>query len=443
MKTVLLACVCCLGVSFCWGGDFRAECLDNWHQWRGPAADGLAPRGDPPIQWGDNKNIKWRVSVPGEGHSTPIVWGDRIFVLAAVQTDRELESLAPPKVVPPGGHKSTRPVAYYRFTVICIDRETGRVQWQRVAREAVPHEGRHPTNTYASASPTTDGRRVYVSFGSQGLFCYDLEGTLLWDRDLGDMLTLFGWGEGASPVIYGDSLIVNWDHEGKSFLVVLDPATGKRKWRVDRNEVSSWATPRVVDYDGRSQVIVPATRRITSYDLATGKIIWECGGLTTCVVPCPVVYDDLVICTSGHRGMEVRAVKLGSRGDVTDDAQQVVWQSHRNAPYVPSPLIYGEQLFSTRLNRAILTCLHPASGETLLGGVRLPEMKNIYASPVGAAGRVYLTSREGVTVVIKNRPKLDVLAVNKLPESINASPAVVGRELFLRGERHLYKIVEE
>jgi len=417
--------------------------LNNWHQWRGPKADGLAPQGDPPIQWDDNKNIKWKVAVPGEGHSTPIVWGDRIFVLAAVQTDREVESLAPPKAVPPGGHKSTRPVAYYRFTVICIDRETGRVQWQRVAREAVPHEGRHPTNTYASASPTTDGRRVYVSFGSQGLFCYDLEGTLLWDRDLGDMLTRFGWGEGASPVIYGDSLIVNWDHEGESFLVVLDPVTGKTKWRVNRNEVSSWATPRVVDYDGRSQVIAPATRRITSYDLATGKTIWECGGLTTCVVPCPVVYDDLVICMSGHRGREVRAVKLDSRGDVTDDAKRVVWQSHRTAPYVPSPLIYGEQLFFTRLNKAILTCLHPASGEMLLEGVRLPEMKDIYASPVGAAGRVYLTSREGVTVVIKNEPKLDVLSVNNLPEGINASPAVVGRELFLRGERHLYKIVDE
>jgi len=158
------------------------------------------------------------------------------------------------------------------------------------------------------------------------------------------------------------------------------------------------------------------------------------------VIPCPAVYNDLVISMSGHRGNEVRAVRLDSRGDVTDDAQQVVWQSHGSAPYVPSPLLYGERLFLTKSNSAILTCLDPASGETLLDSVRLPEMKRIYASPVGAADRIYITSREGVTLVMKNQPKLDVLAINKLPEGIDASPAIVGRELFLRGQRHLYKI---
>ncbi len=443
MKISFLALACCLGVSSCLGDDFQTECLNNWHQWRGPRADGLAPHGDPPIQWSEKENVEWKVAVPGEGHATPIVWGDRIFVLSAVKTEREVESLDPPKMEPPGGYKTPRPLAYYRFTVICIDRETGRVRWQRVACEVLPHEGRHGTNTYASASPTTDGHRLVVSFGSHGVFCYDLEGTLLWDRDLGDMVTRFGWGEATSPVIHGNSLIVNWDHEGASFLVVLDPETGKTKWRVDRDEVSSWVTPRVVEYDGRTQLIVPATRRITSYDLATGDVIWECGGLTTNVIPCPVVYDDFVICMSGHGGNEVRAVRLDSRGDVTDDAQQVVWQSHRNTPYVPSPLLYGEQLFFTKSNVAILSCLNPASGETLLASARLPEMKSIYASPVGAADRVYITSREGVTLVMKNQPTLDVLAINKLSEGIDASPVIVGRELFLRGQHHLYKIVEE
>lgn len=443
MRFIFLAIACCLGASSCLGDDFHTECLSNWHQWRGPEADGLAPLGDPPIQWDEKTNVKWKVALPGEGHATPIVWGDRVFVLAAVKTDRRVESLDPPKTEPPGGYKTPRPVAYYRFTVICIDRKTGRVRWQQVAREVVPHEGRHGTNTYASASPTTDGRRLYVSFGSQGIFCYDVEGTLLWNRDLGDMVTRFGWGEATSPVIRGDSLIIKWDHEGESFLIVLDPATGKTKWRVDRHEVSSWVTPRVVEYNGRSQVIVPATRRITSYDLATGKTIWECGGLTTNVIPCPVVYNDLVICTSGHGGNEVRAVRLDSRGDVTDDARQVVWQSHGHAPYVPSPLVYGEQLFLTKSNGAILTCLNPASGETLLQSIRLPQMRSIYASLVGAADRIYVTSREGVTLVIKNQPKLDVLAINKLPEGIDASPAIVGREMFLRGHRHLFKIAEE
>jgi outer membrane protein assembly factor BamB len=256
------------------------------------------------------------------------------------------------------------------------------------------------------------------------------------------MVTRFGWGEATSPVIHGDSLIVNWDHEGDSFLVVLDPENGKTKWRVDRDEVSSWVTPRVVQYKGRSQLIVPATRRITSYDLATGEIIWECGGLTTNVIPCPAVYHDFVICMSGHRGNEARAVRLDSRGDVTDDPRQIVWQRHRDTPYVPSPLVYGDRIYLTRSNQAVVTCLDPATGEPLLDSIRLPEMRSMYASPVGAAGRIYFTSREGTTVVIKNQAEFEVLAVNKLPEGIDASPAIVGPDIFLRGKRHLYCLAE-
>lgn len=443
MRVFFFAITCCLGLSTCFADDYQNEYLHNWHQWRGPRADGLAPLGNPPIHWDETKNVTWKEALPGEGHATPIIWDQQIFILAAVKTDRELDSLDPPEAEPPGGYVTERPKSYYKFVVMSLDRETGQVQWQQVACETVPHEGRHPTNTYASASPTTDGRRLYVSFGSHGIFCYDLAGNLLWDRDLGDMITRRGWGEGTSPVIHGESLIINWDHEGDSFLVVLDPASGETKWRVERDEVSSWVTPRVVQYDGVSQLIVPATRRITSYDLHTGEIIWECGGLTTNVIPCPMIYEDLVICMSGFRGAEVRAVKLDSRGDVTDDPQQVAWQYRRGTPYVPSPLVYGEYLYMTKSNSAILTCLDPATGEALLETVRLPEMKRIYASLTGAANRVYITSREGTTLVMKNKPQLDVLAINKLPEGIDASPVIVGRELFLRGHRHLYKIEEE
>jgi outer membrane protein assembly factor BamB len=443
MRTILFALGFWLIASACPGDDFHAERMNNWHQWRGPRADGIAPHGNPPVQWGERKNVKWKVPLPGEGHASPSVWRDLVFVLAAVQTDRRIDQLAPPKAEPPGGYKTERPVHFYRFVVMCLDRGTGQVRWQRVACEAVPHEGHHGTNTYASSSPTTDGTRLYVSFGSQGIFCYDLEGNRLWERDLGDMVTRYGWGEGTSPVIHGDSLIVNWDHEGASYLVVLDSETGETKWRVDRDEVSSWVTPRVVQYEGRSQLIVPATRRITSYDLASGEIIWECGGLTTNVVPCPAVYDDFVICMSGHRGSEARAVRLDSRGNVTDDPRQIVWQLHRDTPYVPSPLLYGDLLYVTKSNVGIMTCLNPASGEPLSESVRLPEMRSLYASPVGAAGRVYFSSREGTTLVIKNQPALEVLAINKLPESIDASPAIVGHEMFLRGKQHLYCLAEE
>jgi len=443
MKTLFLAWGLCLAAAICPAADFSIERLDNWHQWRGPLADGVAPHGNPPTEWSEDKNIQWKAEIPGEGHASPIVWDDRVFLLAAVETDRHVDQLPPPEQEPPGGYLTQRPMRSYRFVIFCLDRVTGRVQWEQAACEALPHEGHHATNSYASSSPTTDGQRLYVSFGSRGLFCYDLEGRRLWDRDLGDMITRFGWGEGTSPVVHGDNLIVNWDHEGQSFLVVLDPETGQDKWRVQRDEVTSWVTPRVVEYCGQAQVIVPATRRITSYDLATGEILWQCGGLTTNVIPMPLVYKDFVICMSGHRNSEARAVRLDSRGDVTDDDRQIVWQLHRDTPYVPSPILYGDLLYFTKSNVPILSCVDPATGQPLAENARLPELQSLYASPVAAAGRIYFTSREGATVVIKNQATLEILAVNKLPEGIDASPAIVSREMFLRGKRHLYCVAAE
>jgi outer membrane protein assembly factor BamB len=426
----------------CTADDFSSQRMDNWHQWRGPLANGIAPHGDPPVQWGEGKNIKWRVELPGEGHATPIVWGDRIFAVAAVATDRQVDRLAPPEQEPPGGYMTRRPTRFYQFRVFCLDRGTGAILWQQVACEALPHEGRHETNSYASASPTTDGKRLYVSFGSRGLFCYDLDGNRLWDRDLGRMITRLGWGEGASPVVHGDNLIVNWDHEGQSFLVVLDPATGETKWRVERDEVTSWTTPLPVEYQGRTQLIVPATGRITSYDLATGEIVWQCGGMTTNVIPTPLVYGETVICMSGHRGSAAVAVRLDSRGNVTDDSRQIVWRLQRDTPYVPSPILYGDLLYFTKSNTPILTCVEPSTGKVLTDGVRLPGMQSLYASPVAAAGRIYFTSREGVTLVVKNQSSLEVLATNRLPDGIDASPAIVGNELFLRTRRHLVCVAE-
>jgi len=440
-RTVLSAVGICLVAAIGRSAETADARLENWPAWRGPLANGVAPLADPPTYWGEATNLKWKAPLPGEGSATPIVWNDRIFALAAVPTERAVQTLPPPKAEPPGGYLTKRPKNYYRFVVMCFDRRTGKLLWQHVAAEAIPHEGRHATNTYASASPTTDGRRLYVSFGSRGVFAYDLDGTLLWQRDLGDMITRLGWGEATSPVVHDGRLIVNGDHEGDSFLVVLDAATGETLWRADRDEVTSWATPLVVPHGGRIQLITPATRRITSYDLDTGEILWECGGLTTNVIPCPVVYGDLVISISGHRRSAGCAVPLDARGDVTD-TDRIAWRVDRGTPYVPSPLLYGDLLYFTQSNRAILTCLDPAGGEPLAEGVRLPELKSLYASPVGAAGRVYFTSREGTTLVIKNQAELDVVAVNRLDEGIDASPALVDREIFLRSQHHLYCIAE-
>jgi outer membrane protein assembly factor BamB len=223
---------------------------------------------------------------------------------------------------------------------------------------------------------------------------------------------------------------------------VLDAATGETRWQVARDEVTSWSTPRVVSYQGRHQVIVPATRRITSYDLASGEILWECGGLTTNVIPTPMIYGDLVICMSGHGGYAAAAVRLDSRGDVTDNPRQVVWRLRRDTPYVPSPILYGDLLYFTKGNVPILTCVDPATGRTLAENIRLPGMQSVYASPVAAAGRIYFTSREGTTLVAKNQASLEVLATNRLADGIDASPAIVGNQLFLRTHRHLVCVAE-
>jgi outer membrane protein assembly factor BamB len=422
--------------------DFDAARPFNWHQWRGPLANGVAPHGDPPIHWDENTNVQWKVEIPGEGNSTPVVWGDRIFVSAAIETERAVDSLPPPAAEPPGGYKTPRPTNYFRFVVISLDRNSGRVLWQGTGAEAIPHEGRHPTNSYASGSPTTDGRYVYASFGSRGICCFDVQGNLRWKRDLGDMITRFGWGEGTSPVIHRDRLVVNWDHEGDSFLAVLDATTGETLWKVDREEITSWSTPLVIEHQGITQLVVSATRRVTSYDLADGRIIWECGGQTVNVIPSPVVLGDVVYCMSGFQGSALYAIPLDSSGDLTD-TDRPLWHHDRGTPYVPSPLLYDDLLYFTRSNSGVLSCLNAKTGEPLVEGVRLPGLSSLYASPVGAAGRLYFVGRSGTTVVIKHQPKLEVLATNKLDDPIDASPVIVGKQLFLRGKTHLYCIAAE
>jgi outer membrane protein assembly factor BamB len=278
-----------------------------------------------------------------------------------------------------------------------------------------------------------------VTFGSHGLFCYDLDGNLLWERDLGDMITRFGWGEGASPTVCGDTLAVNWDHEGSSAVYVLDARTGETRWTAQRDEETTWATPLVVKFKGTKQLILNATRRVTSYDLDSGKILWECGGQTAVLIPSPVVLDDMVICMSGYRRSAAYAIPLDASGDITG-SDRIRWNHSRNTPYVPSPLLYGERLYFTKGNLAVLSCLNARTGEPVMDGIRLPSVRQLYASPLGAADRVYFVGRDGTTVVIKNQPELDVLAVNRLDDPMDASPAAVGRELFLRSKKRLYCI---
>jgi outer membrane protein assembly factor BamB len=336
-----------------------------------------------------------------------------------------------------------RPTEVQQFAVVCIDRETGKTLWQQIAREEVPHEGvKEGDGTFASHSGVTDGTLLIAYFGSHGVYCYDMDGNRKWGKDLGTMRIKNSFGEGNSPALYKDTLIINRDNEAGSFIVALDKKTGNELWKKDREEGTSWSTPLIVEHDGKAQAIVNATGKIRSYDLGSGEIIWECKGLTPNAIPSPVADSEKVYCMSGFQGNALLAIKLGGKGDLTG-SDAIVWSYNKSTPYVPSPLLYEGKLYFLRSNNGRLSCFEAKDGKPLLEAETISEIPNVYASPIGAGGRVYLVGRNGTTVVLKNSGQLDKLAVNKLDEKIDASPLAVGKDLILRGLQHLYCIAEK
>ena len=445
MKKIALSLGIWLVTAVAWGAseDFPSLKLQNWHQWRGPLANGVAPLANPPTNWNETTNIKWKAKIPGESTATPIVWGDQIFLITAIKTDREIELPPPPKDPPKNPFNVQRPKNFYQFVTLCVDRRTGQTRWQHPAKEEVPHEGHHHDGSFASASPMTDGKQLYVSFGSRGVYCYDLAGNQKWSRDLGKMTIYNLLGEGCSPVVHGNSVIVNWDHQNGSFITALDATTGETQWKVDREEIASWATPLVIEHNGRTQVIVNGTKRVRSYDLKTGEVIWECGGQAMAAIPCPVSNGRLAFAMTGYMGNALFAMSLDSTGDITD-SDKIAWKrKDPGTPYVPSPLLYDDLLYFTGGNKGILSVINAKTGEPVINRTRLEGVANIYASPVGAADRVYLTSREGNTLVIKKGPELDILSTNKLDDVFDCSPILVGNQIFLRGRENLYCISAE
>jgi outer membrane protein assembly factor BamB len=439
-KTCLLVVGACLLTASVHGAEPTGAMLDNWPHWRGPLANGTAPKGDPPLTWDANTNIKWKAELPGRGSATPIVWGDQVFVVTAIKTDRVATDAELPKTDPQFEKKTQAPRNYHQFVVLSFDRATGKPLWKHTANEAVPHEGHHDTHSYAAGSPTTDGRFLYVSFGSFGIYCYDLDGKPRWQRrDLGRLNTRLGWGEAVTPVVHGDSLLLNWDQEAGSALICLDTRTGDTKWKADRDEKTSWNTPLVVEHKGKWQVVVNGTNRVRGYDLETGKELWQCGGMTVNAIPSIIDGKGLVYCVSGYKGAAACAVSLDATGDVTD-SDKVLWRYGKGTPYVPSPVLVGDRLWFTQMNDNFLTTLDVKTGKPILAAERLPTVKSLYASPVAAAGRVYFVDREGTTLVLKQGDRLKVLATNRLNDPIDASPVVVGKQLFLRGEKYLYCI---
>ena len=415
-----------------------ADPLVNWAQWRGPLGSGEAPKAQPPVEWSETKNVRWKVEVPGKGKSTPVVWNDLVFVTSAVPSAKGLRPEPPPTEAQ--AHPAVKPaLSAFEFVVLAYGRQDGKLRWRRTVREERPHEGTHQDGTYASGSALTDGKRVYAFFGSRGLYALDLAGKVLWERDLGLQKTRNGFGEGSSPALHADTLVVPWDHEGTDFVAAFDAATGQERWRRERDEPTNWTTPHVVEHGGRAQVVVGGTGRLISYDLLTGEPVWSAAGLTQNVIPTPVSADGVVYAMSGFRGSALRAIRLSdARGEITGPPA-LAWSYDKDTPYVPSPLLSKGGLYFLKSNSGILTLLDPATG-ALRFSERLEAVPNVYASPVAADGRVYVVGREGTTVVLADGPKLQVLATNRLDDAFDASPALVDRELYLRGAKHLYRI---
>jgi outer membrane protein assembly factor BamB len=411
----------------------------NWPQWRGPIQTGEAPQANPPVEWSGTENVVWKAKIPGRGHSTPIIWGEHVFLTAAIPVGEKL----PPKFSGrPGEHDNLPVESRYQFAVLDIHRQTGKITWQKVVREALPIEAGHQTASLASNSAATDGERLFAFFGSHGLYCLDYKGNVLWQRDFGIQHSKHGHGEGCSPALYGDYLAINWDHEESSFLVVLDKRTGKNVWRKDRAEDTSWSSPIIVTHKDKQQLIVCGTNRVRGYDLQTGDTIWECGGMSSNIVATPVYSNGVVYVGSSYEKRVLMAINIdGASGDVTNSSQ-VLWTRTRGTPYVPSPLLVNQSLYFLTHYQNIITRIDGPTGRDSPGPTRLGSLGNIYASPVSAAGHVYVTDLEGNTMVITASDVPRVVSVNALHENVNASLAIAGKEIFIRGVNHLYCIAK-
>ena len=409
-----------------------------WGQWRGPEATGVSRTANPPTEWSETKNIRWKVEIPGRGTGSPVVWGDRVYLMTAVPAGLTGEAQHAPR----GG---IQPLVPHRFVIMALNRRDGKVVWERTVREEAPHEASHVDNgTWASSSPVTDGEHLFAFFESKGLYAFTMDGELLWQKDFGDKRMRNQFGEGSTPALHRNRIVIVWDQQGgQSFIVTLDKRTGEELWRVNRDEIDTWATPLVVENAGRAQVIVPGMNRLRSYDLENGAIVWESAGLTMNPIPSPVAADGMVFATSGFRGNNLKAIRLeGASGDITG-TPSIVWSLDRDTPYVPSPLLYDGILYILKSNNGILSAFDAKTGKPHYQVQRLTSVPNVFASPVGAAGRVYFPGREGTTLVIRNSPTLEVLANNTLDDGFDASPALVDNEIYLRGYKFLYCIAEE
>ncbi len=413
----------------------------NWPEWRGLYNSGSTSGGNTPVEFSETKNIKWKIEIPGKGHATPIIWGSQIIVQTAVATDKKVEK--PDDAAAAANRMSpSQTDLIHQFTVVSVDKNSGKINWETVVKEEQPIERTHELGSWASNSPVTDGENIYAFFGSRGLYCLDFSGKVKWERNFGQMEIVASFGEGSSPAIYKDKIFVQWDHQGKSYLYALDKKTGKEAWTADRDEITSWATPLVVEVNGKAQVITSATNKVRSYDAETGDIIWECTGMTKNVIPSPVYADGILYLMSGFRGTALKAVDLANaKGDITGTAA-ILWEYNQDTPYTPGPLLMDGKLYFLKTNNGVMTCLDAKSGKVIYSNQKLDGITNIFSSPTGNKDKIYIAAT-GVVDVVKAGGEFSLLAKNTLEDTFHASPVIVGNDLFLRGFRYLYCISEK
>jgi len=415
----------------------------NWPQFRGLSA-GVVEDSILPETWSTTENVVWKTDIPGRAWSSPIVWGERIFLTSAVsQGDDE----TPKKGLYLGGNREKPSDKPHRWMVYCIDMGSGKILWEQVAHKAVPKHPLHIKNTYASETPVTDGQRVYACFGNVGVFCYDVNGQPLWSKEFATVKTSNNWGTAASPVLYEDKLFIQNDNDEQSFLVAMDKKTGEQIWRVQRDEKSNWATPYLWTNELRTELVTSGKGKVRSYDF-DGRLLWELGGMSGIVIPTPFAKHGLLYVTSGYVGDKKRpifAIRPGAQGDISlkdnqTSNQYIAWCQKQGGPYNPSPIVYGDYLY-VLYDRGFLNCYDAKTGNEIYSQRRIaPGATAFTASPWANDGKLFCLSEDGDTFVIQTGPEFKVLGNNALNEMCMASPAAVRGSLIIRTISKLYRI---
>lgn len=435
-------------IAVCWLSASALASAQNWPSFRGPAASGVADGTPTAVTWNaaTGENVLWKTPVPGVAVSSPIVWGERVYVSTAVSSDAS----AGIRTGLYGDVEPAKDVSKHTWKLVALDARSGKVAWERVAHEGIPKTKRHPKSSQATATPVTDGRHVIVSFGSEGLYAYDVDGKLLWTRDLGVLNAGwfydpdYEWGVGSSPIIWKNMVIVQCDIQKGSFLAAFDVATGRPIWRTEREEIPSWSTPAIFEHDGRAELVTQATTFIRGYDAATGKELWRLGGNSEITIPTPIVGPGFIIVTNGYRGVQpIYAIKPGASGDISlkgdkTTSEFIAWSTNRGGPYIPTPVIYGDHLYVLQVN-GVLAAYDVRTGQRVYQE-RVAGGGSFSASPVAADGKLYLTSEDGDIHVVKAGAKYELLGTNAMGQVIMATPAISNGVIYVRGLKDVFAV---